>query len=78
MSRSLIVCIDGTNNYPSGGYTNVQRLCHILVRDVDQQTCYQPGVGTIEPNSLATRIGRRTAMLLDSASAIMLKRHVCS
>jgi uncharacterized protein (DUF2235 family) len=78
MSRSLVICIDGTNNYPSGGYTNVQRLCRILVRDDAQQTYYQPGVGTIEPNSMATRIGRRAAMLLDSASAIMLERHVCS
>ncbi len=78
MARALVICIDGTNNYPSGGYTNIQRLCRILVRDDAQQTYYQPGVGTIEPNSLATRAGRRAAMLLDSASALMLERHVCS
>lgn len=78
MSRNLVVCIDGTNNYPNGGYTNIQRLLRVLVRDPQQQAYYQPGVGTIEPNSLATRWGRRAAMAVDSMSGILLQRHVCS
>lgn len=78
MSRNLVVCIDGTNNYPNGGYTNIQRLLPMLVREPEQQAYYQPGAGTIEPNSLATRWGRRLAMTVDSMSGILLQRHVCS
>lgn len=78
MPRNLVICIDGTNNYPNGGYTNIQRLCRLLLRDETQQTYYQPGAGTIEPNSLATRWGRRVAMTLDAMSGILLQRHVCA
>ncbi len=78
MPRRIVICIDGTNNYPNGGYTNIQRLLRMLKRDQEQLTYYQSGVGTIEPSSVTTRGGRKLAMLLDSMSAVMLKDHVCS
>ena len=78
MARHIVLCLDGTNNYPNGGYTNIQRLCRALVRDESQFTYYQPGVGTIEPNSVAWRPGRRLGMFYDAMTARMLQRHVCS
>lgn len=78
MTRHVVLCLDGTNNYPNGGYTNIQRLCRALARDEAQFTYYQPGVGTIEPSSLAFRPGRRLGMFVDSMTALMLQRHVCS
>lgn len=78
MSRRLVICIDGTNNYPNGGYTNVQRMFRILKRDDEQLTYYQPGAGTIEPGSMTTGFGRRAVMLLDMMSAVMLRQHVCA
>jgi uncharacterized protein (DUF2235 family) len=77
MSRNIVVCIDGTNNSPGTGMTNVQRLNRMLVRDETQIVYYQPGVGTVEPG-LVTRWGRSALQLLDSISAVMLRRHVCS
>ncbi len=77
MSRRIILCIDGTNNYPNGGYTNIQRLFRMLVRDEQQLSYYQPGVGTIEPGSLTTGWGRWLATVVDGASAWYLKQHVC-
>ncbi len=77
MSRRIVICIDGTNNYPGGGYTNIQRILRMLKRDDEQLGYYQAGVGTVEPNSLTTRTAQRFWMLLDSMSAVMLERHVC-
>jgi uncharacterized protein (DUF2235 family) len=78
MPRHIVICIDGTNNRPGGGYTNVQRMVRTLVRDEQQLTYYQPGVGTIEPATLTTRSGRLLGRLADSVSALMLQRHVCA
>ena len=77
MARRIVICIDGTNNYPSGGYTNIQRLVRMLKRDDEQISYYQTGVGTVEPNSLTTQWAQRWWMLRDSMSAVMLETHVC-
>ncbi|MBD8526469.1 T6SS phospholipase effector Tle1-like catalytic domain-containing protein [Pseudomarimonas arenosa] len=78
MSRRLIICIDGTNNYPNSGYTNIQRLFRMLARDDTQLTYYQPGVGTIEPGTVTSRIGRKLMMAVDGASAWLMQQHVTS
>ena len=78
MGRRIVVCVDGTNNAPGDGMTNVQRLNRILQRSEEQIVYYQPGVGTVEPTSMSTPWGRRALMVLDSISAVMLRRHVCS
>lgn len=74
----MVICLDGTNNHPGAGYTNVQRLFRMLKRDERQIVYYQPGVGTIEPGSVTTSAARRVLMLLDSISALLLRRHVCA
>jgi hypothetical protein len=78
MARRLVVSIDGTNNAPGTGATNIQRLNRMLVRSATQVLYYQPGVGTVEPGSLTTRFGRRALMTLDAMSAVLLRRHVSS
>lgn len=76
MSRNLVLCIDGTNNRPNRGYTNIQRLFRMLRRDESQLTYYQPGAGTLEPGSLTTRSGRKLAAFVDGMSAWYLRQHV--
>jgi uncharacterized protein (DUF2235 family) len=78
MSRRLVLCIDGTNNEPLAGRTNVQRLYRMLARTPTQLTYYQPGVGTIAPYGVLGGLRRRALMVLDSVSAWMLQRHVCA
>jgi uncharacterized protein (DUF2235 family) len=73
-----VLCLDGTNNYPDGGYTNIQRLFRMLKRDDEQLTYYQPGVGTLEPESVTTGLAKRALMTIDSMSAIYIERHVCA
>ncbi len=78
MAKRIVVCIDGTNNYPGAGHTNIQRLVRMLGDGDDQLIYYQPGVGTVEPDSLTLPLSRRVLKFVDSVSAVMLQRHVCS
>jgi uncharacterized protein (DUF2235 family) len=78
MGRRIVVCIDGTNNYPGAGLTNIQRLVRMLGDDDGQLIYYQPGAGTIEPDSLTLPWSRKLLKFVDSVSALMLQRHVCS
>jgi uncharacterized protein (DUF2235 family) len=36
MSRNLVLCLDGTNNEPETGTTNVARIFRIAAKDDDQ------------------------------------------
>jgi uncharacterized protein (DUF2235 family) len=58
MSRSLVVCLDGTRNEPETGVTNVARLYSIAVKDENQLVYYDPGVGTMGARSATTRAGK--------------------
>lgn len=78
MGRRIVVCIDGTNNYPGAGLTNIQRLVRMLGDDEEQLIYYQPGAGTIEPDSLTLPWSRKLLKFVDSVSALMLQRHVSS
>lgn len=78
-SRRIVVCLDGTNNEPGEGRTNVQRIYGMIARIPGEQlTYYQPGVGTLEPFGVRSRLWRRILMTTDAASGWMIKRHVCS
>jgi hypothetical protein len=76
--RQVFVFIDGTNNSPITGQTNVQRLYGLLARNDEQITYYQPGVGTLEPVGAIGGVWRRTLTFVDKTTAFMMKRHVCS
>ncbi|MER8657283.1 DUF2235 domain-containing protein [Mesorhizobium sp. M0847] len=46
MGRNIVICCDGTGNDVEADESNVLRLERMLVRDDDQVTYYDPGVGT--------------------------------
>jgi uncharacterized protein (DUF2235 family) len=73
-----VLCLDGTNNYPNAGFTNIQRLFRMLQRGAEQCTYYQPGVGTLEPGSVGSGLAKRALMLADAMSALYIERHVCA
>jgi uncharacterized protein (DUF2235 family) len=77
--RRIVVCLDGTNNEPGKARTNVQRIYSMIARIPDRQiTYYQPGVGTIEPIGVASRLWVWVLKAADSVSGWMVPRHVCS
>ncbi|MDH6242643.1 DUF2235 domain-containing protein [Mycobacterium sp. OTB74] len=45
--RNLVVCLDGTNNEPAHGATNVARIYGSARQDDRQLVYYDPGVGTV-------------------------------
>jgi len=57
--RNLVICLDGTNNEPEHGETNVVRLYDIAVKTEQQLAYYDPGVGTMGARSATTRFGKR-------------------
>jgi len=57
MGRNLLLCLDGTRNEPERGATNVIRLYSMAVRDRDQLTYYDPGVGTMGARGAITSPG---------------------
>lgn len=79
MAKRIIICLDGTSNQPVGNRTNVVRLYRMLEQIPGQQMAYyQPGVGTIRPNDYMSRMRQRWWRVMDSATAVMLNRHVSS
>lgn len=77
MPKNIIVCLDGTNNLYSAANTNVVKLHARLRRDTPEQIAYyQPGIGTIPPPGIWSRIGRWVVTRLDLAVAILLENHV--
>ena len=76
--RQIYIFIDGTNNSPITGMTNVQRLYAMLDRTDKQITYYQPGVGTLEPVGAIGQAWVNVLTFIDKTTAFMMKRHVCS
>lgn len=76
--RQVYVFIDGTNNSPITGMTNVQRLYAMLDRTDKQITYYQPGVGTLEPVGVIGQAWVNILTFIDKTTAFMMKRHVCA
>lgn len=55
--RNLVVCLDGTNNGPDTGATNVARIFDIAQKSDDQLVYYDPGVGTMGARNAITPLG---------------------
>lgn len=68
VTRNLVVCLDGTNNEPENGATNVARIFDVAAKkSPDQLVYYDPGVGTMGARGAVTRLGKaltRTAGLV--------------
>lgn len=58
MPKNLVVCLDGTNNEPEHGATNVTRFFEVARKDDRQVVYYDPGVGTMGARSATTRVGK--------------------
>jgi uncharacterized protein (DUF2235 family) len=56
--KNIVVCLDGTNNEPEHGATNVTRFFGIARKDAGQVLYYDPGVGTMGARSATTRFGK--------------------
>jgi uncharacterized protein (DUF2235 family) len=56
--RNLVVCLDGTNNEPETGTTNVARIYDLAQKNASQLVYYDPGVGTMGARGAVTRIGK--------------------
>jgi uncharacterized protein (DUF2235 family) len=68
MSRNIVVCCDGTANEFAQRNTNVVKLYATLLHDPTRQvTCYHPGLGTMEPASAMTTVGRQVTKILGLA-----------
>lgn len=77
MSRNLVICCDGTANQFSTDRTNVLKLAYAAQkRDGRQLLYYHPGVGTMAPPGLFTRVGQWTARLLGMAFGYGLKNDI--
>lgn len=77
MSKSIVVCIDGTNNDPTSGRTNVSRFFRILDKTkTDQIGYYQSGVGTLDPDNPSGKVIQKVKRIRDLVKANQIKRHV--
>ena len=57
-TRNLVICLDGTNNEPEQGATNVARIFDLALKDTRQLVYYDPGVGTMGARGAVTRLGQ--------------------
>jgi hypothetical protein len=58
MPKNIVLCLDGTNNEPEHGITNVTRFFQVARKDEGQVAYYDPGVGTMGARSATTRFGK--------------------
>jgi uncharacterized protein (DUF2235 family) len=56
--RNLVVCLDGTNNEPEHGATNVARIYDAARNDDRQLVYYDPGVGTMGARAAITPLAQ--------------------
>lgn len=76
MGRNLLLCLDGTNNEPETGATNVVRLYDLAVKDDDQLVYYDPGVGTMGARSATSRIGKTLTRVNGLAAGFGIKENI--
>jgi uncharacterized protein (DUF2235 family) len=63
VSRTIVICLDGTSNEPESGTTNVARMYAIAAKTDAQLAYYDPGVGTMGARGAVTGVGRRLTRL---------------
>ena len=74
--RTIVLCLDGTSNKYARDKTNVVKLYELLDRDAsDQLAYYQPGIGTMAPPGLWSKVSQSLATRLDLAIAWLLEQH---
>ena len=63
--KNIVICCDGTGKEYGRNNSNVVKLYQRLVRDSDQVTFYDPGVGTF--SFPGRNLGRQSGIVLGSA-----------
>lgn len=56
--RKLVLCLDGTNNEPEHGATNVARIYSAAIKNDRQLVYYDPGVGTMGARAAITPLAK--------------------
>ena len=73
MGKNIVICCDGTDNKLTlEKNTNIVYLYSCLIKNENQITYYNPGVGTIAPDSMGTNFRRFFYKIRDYATAISL------
>src|SRR2546423_12394324 len=67
MSKTIVICCDGTTNQMTSHETNVLRLYRALPRSASQLTFYDPGVGTLADPMALTKARKFVQRSLDAA-----------
>ena len=76
MSRTLLLCLDGTRNEPEAGSTNVVRMYDMAVKDREQLVYYDPGVGTMGARSATTNFGKLSTRVSGLVVGFGIKENV--
>ncbi|CAE6463378.1 unnamed protein product [Rhizoctonia solani] len=78
LSRTLVLCFDGTSNHFSNRNTNVVKMFELLKKDDPgrQMVYYQTGIGTYTSPAWTDAITQKVATTLDRGVAWYLYQHV--
>ncbi len=73
--RNLVLCLDGTNNEPEHGATNVARIFDIALKNDPQKQLvyYDPGVGTMGARGAVTQLGQALTRVAGLAAGFGIK-----
>jgi uncharacterized protein (DUF2235 family) len=73
--RNLVMCLDGTNNEPEHGVTNVARIFDIAQKNEPhkQLVYYDPGVGTMGARGAVTQLGQALTRVAGLAAGFGIK-----
>ncbi|MEM7248256.1 MAG: DUF2235 domain-containing protein [Acidobacteriota bacterium] len=74
--KTIVLCLDGTNNEFGRKNTNVVRLAQVAVKGDEQVVYYDPGVGTMPDPSTFTRLGKWLSRIMGLAFGLGLGRNV--
>lgn len=76
MPKRIVICIDGTRNQFGQRPSNVLRIYDAAIKDQDQLAYYQPGVGTLVPTQVLSKLRNLFLRTFDAATAWMMERHI--
>lgn len=77
MSKSIVICCDGTCNDATSDVTNVLRVFRSLRRDAEQIAYYDGGVGTLVDPTTITCFQKFVRRKIDMAIGYSLRENFC-
>jgi uncharacterized protein (DUF2235 family) len=76
MSKSIVICCDGTGNEIGSTISNVLKLYIILQKTDEQRVCYNLGVGTIAQQNVWQRLQQQARGVFGLATGYGLDEDV--